>query len=65
MERREWRIEAVSDAEAAREIIRHREEDGCPCGLRAAYEDYLASAPWIPFERFELGVHVLAEGSDG
>lgn len=46
----------VSSERAAFELLK---EDGWR--LRYAYQDYCAKAGPIPFERFELGVQILAE----
>lgn len=51
----------------ASELIRHRDEDGCNCGIRAAYDDYSANPNAKPttYEVFELGVEILAEEERG
>lgn len=50
--------EDMTDAEKARELLEADDH-----GLRVAYEHYIANAPWVPFERFEMGVQILSEES--
>jgi hypothetical protein len=46
----------LSTPEMARQLLTtHRH------GLRVAYEHYIATAPWVSFELFELGIEILSE----